>query len=351
MSTTVGRARAGVVTALTTLGLLLTLVLAAGATDAAPAPTSASVLDRPALLLLAGGQDIPVASSMRQIQDELRGALAAGDAGRRVPRGTRPDFDQLVEDKSQFEPGCVAEEIESVRHDLCERGDPGGRRTVVVLGSSHAAMWLAGLEGPAARGGTRIVPLVKYGCSPLILRTRVYGRAWPECATFRQWALRQIDALSPDQVVVGTHTYTNIDNGRGGQLKEGTPRYERLYARGMRSLVARLGRSTDDVVVLGDLARREKEVGPNLCLEANDRRLGPCVKRLDRRDLAMLRRDRAATLEAGGRFYDANRLLCVKRRCPVAAAGIYVNRDFSHVSRTWAVHVGGVLARRIGLVR
>ncbi|QWC85054.1 hypothetical protein KLP28_16255 [Nocardioidaceae bacterium] len=285
-----------------------------------------------------------------QVRESLRVALQAADRGRRVPRRTGPPLETLVDDRGTLEDRCIAGlDIDDTQHDICPLGDTSGRRTVAIIGSSHASMWVNGLEGPAADRGVRLVPFVKFGCSPLVMRTRVYGKAWPACAEYRKWALARIAELSPDLVVVSTHSYTNIDNGRGGQLREGSKRYERTYARGMRRLVSRLGAVSDDVVVLGSVARRGPAVRPLRCLEREDDRLAPCENRLDRRDNAIRDRDRTAARAAGGRYVDANRLTCERRRCPVAAADTYVYRDFSHVSRTWSLYVGGVLAQRLGM--
>ena len=328
------------------LAALLLLVVGALLLPIAPAAMAATS----SAISPAATGTVEGAASQTSLRVELRRSLKKARLDRRVSDRTAPAFDSLVGDQAQIPEGCVAVQHPQTSHDICVLGDVDAARTVVLLGSSHAAMWLAGLEGPAQRGASRIIPLIKYGCSPLVLRTRVKDRDWPECADYRRWALARIAELSPDLVVVGTHTYTYISDGRGGQLKEGSRRYERSYSRGLTRLVTALQETSDRVVVLGDLARRRPAVRPARCLLANDRRYAPCENRLSARDDEMLARDASATRAAGGEFFDTNRLTCLRRRCPVAAGGIYVYRDFSHVSRTWSLHVGEVLAARIRLL-
>lgn len=329
------------------IALVASVLLAFGGAASASAPPSTAAAGAPvgSTLLLTPSAPISGGKSLRR---ELRGALAAADNDRRVPRRTTPRFSGLGSDGWGYPDSCGAAKRET-SHRICTFGDREGDRTVVILGSSHATMWVPGLDRAAAESGTRLLGLFKFGCSPIVRRTWVDGKPWPECAGWREWAIDQVADLEPDAVVVAGHHYVNIE-GRGGRLiPEDTRAYDKAFAAGMRKLGRRLGESTDQVVLMGDLAARPSKKRPTICLEANDMRLKPCENRLDKRTRAMNARDRKAALAVGARFYDPNRLICLDRRCPVAAGGHFVNRDFSHVTRTWSIHVGRLLARGVRL--
>ncbi|QWC85055.1 hypothetical protein KLP28_16260 [Nocardioidaceae bacterium] len=329
---------------------LLTALTASLALAAAPAtatpPSQVAASVAPSTATVAASAAVDDRTSLSR---QLRRGLAAADAGRRAPARTTPQFSRLGEDGWGFPDSCGADKRE-VRHEICTFGDPAGERTVVLLGSSHATMWVPGLDAAAAAGGTRLVGFFKFGCSPIVRKTQVDGKAWPECAAWREWALDRIAELGPDAVVVAGHHYVNIEGRNGRLIREDTPRYDKAFAAGTRKLGRRLGAVADEVTILGDTVARVPRTRPTVCLEANDMRLKPCVQRLDKRTRAMNARDRRAVLAVGASFYDPNRLLCVKRRCPVVAAGHFVNRDFSHVTRTWSLHVGPLLARELRVV-
>ena len=280
---------------------------------------------------------------------QLARALRVADRGGRVPRTQRDEVGSLAADRAVIDAECAAE-VEQDRHVVCGFGsDRPGARQVVLLGSSHAGMWINGLEAAAAQQDVRISGLIKWGCSPLVMQQMLRGEVWTECSRWREWALQQITDLEPALVVVGTHTDVVIADASGDAIRKGSQRHDRAYARALRRLVTRIAQVADDVVVLGDVFTRSKRMGPQKCLPRNDYRLAPCVRTIRANDRALLRRDRVAVRDGGGRFVDTNRLTCLRDRCPARAAGLFVMRDVSHVTRSWALHVGPVLAARVRL--
>ena len=329
------------------LVMLVSMLVLAAAWTTTPAAAYAPAAAGPAASLLAAPRT-EAAPGISTVRGDLRRSLRAGDAGRRTPRSTTPRFRGLGADGWGYPDSCGAEK-DATTHRICTFGDPDGDRTVVMLGSSHATMWVPGLDPAARAAGVRLLGLFKFGCSPIVRRTWVDGEPWPECAAWREWAIDQVADLQPDLVVVAGHHYVNIE-GRNGQLiPESTRRYDKAFAGGMRTLGRRLLASSPDVVLMGDTLARKPSKWPTRCLEANDMRFGACVSRLDKRTRAMNARDRRAALAVDARFVDPNRLICLDRRCPVVAGGHFVNRDFSHVSRTWSIHVGPSLAGMLRL--
>ena len=321
--------------------VLVAPAVPAGAVAAQPAaaPSASSTLPSSALA---------TAPSSSTLQRQLRRALARGDGGGRVWRLATPRLEDLNDDgwEPAFDCGATAQET---THEICMFGDPDGARDVVVLGSSHATMWMPGFEPAARAGGTRLFGLFKYGCSPIVQDQWLADRPWPECTEWRRWALDRVAELRPDAVVVATHHYTLIEGADGRLIRRDTRRYDRAYATGLRKLGRRLAGLTDQVTIMGDNLARPAAVRPLRCLEQHDMRMGPCEASLDRRTRRMNARDARAAAAVGARFVDPNRFVCIDRRCPVAAARHFVYRDFSHVSSTWAEHVGPVLSRAVRL--
>ena len=324
--------------------VLASLVAASGAVAAPTAPSA------PAAAGLTTTSSLTSAPTPSILQRQLRRALKRADADRRVPRLATPRLEDLSDDGWEHAQDCGAKAFDTT-HEICVFGDPDGDRSVIVLGSSHATMWMSGLAQAAETGGTRLSGLFKYGCSPIVQEQRLGGQPWPECSEWRRWALARIAELQPDAVIVATHHYTLIEGRDGRLVPPDTRRYDRAYAAGLRKLGRRLAARTPQVTIMGDNLARGPGVRPQRCLEKHDMRMKPCEARLDRRTRRMNARDAQAAAAVGARFYDPNRLVCLDRRCPVAAAGHLVYRDFSHVSSTWAEHVGPVLAQGVGLNR
>ncbi|QWC85066.1 hypothetical protein KLP28_16315 [Nocardioidaceae bacterium] len=279
---------------------------------------------------------------------DLRRALRAADANRRIPAGTEPGRVDLVGDTRTLSPACTADPGET-RHRICARGRTGSDHTVVVLGNSKMAMWLAGLEYHARREGVRLVPFIKYGCAPYMFEMWRKGSPWPECSNWRDWALRKIKRMKPDLVVTAAHTWLEFEGPNGGQMPKGRA-WDRTWQTGVERTARRLGRSADRVVVLGDaLTRRDN---PGDCA----RRPGPtmrlCEVTMVGRTRQLLRLTERGATSGGAEFLDMNAFTCIEDRCPIVAGGSYVFRDkWGHLTATYSRQISRAFATSIGLRR
>ena len=273
-------------------------------------------------------------------------AVRAADAGRRIPSGTRPSAARLPGDVRTLPARCAAERDQD-RHDRCAVGATDAATRVVLFGSSHAAMWLAGLEPEARRLGVRIEPLIKYGCPPWRLQAYVDGRRYETCSSWREWAIDQIQADPPDLVVVASHTTFTVADGQGRQVKRG-PSWNRQWRQGVRGTVAAVQPHADRVVVLGDATTRRMH--PHLCAPRRDASMRRCEQPLTRRTRTLLQMTRKAGTAAGAAYLDTNVFFCVQRRCPVVARRYFLQRDNGgHVPASYAYAVRGAFARSLGL--
>jgi hypothetical protein len=89
----------------------------------------------------------------------------------------------------------------------CVFGDATGRRTVVLLGDSHAAQWFPALSTLAVRERFRLVAWTKSGCpfAPAVnLFLPAIGRGYTECLAWQASVVRQLRALPrPALVILG----------------------------------------------------------------------------------------------------------------------------------------------------
>ncbi|QWC85058.1 hypothetical protein KLP28_16275 [Nocardioidaceae bacterium] len=327
-------------TAATALGAASTASTAAAVPTATPA--AAATQDRP--LPSVAEREALVRPATDRLVAQLRQSLTRADEGRRVSARHRPAVDRIRRNLWDG-PGICASSGTTSRHGICTFGDVAGDRTVVALGSSHMTMWMAGLTAAAERRGTRVVGLFKYGCTPYDLRSTRDGTEWQACSDFREWAVDTIARIAPDTVIVGSHSAFDV-LGDDGSLLEGRAWTQEVTA-GAARLVSRVLPHTDDVVVLGDVTPRTRD--PQRCLQRTKRSYRRCESPEDPAHRALVRATGDAVRAEGADFFDTNHLICVQGRCPVAAAGRYVYRDASHVSRVWSQRVGSLMATRVGV--
>ncbi len=312
------------------LSALTSLLLMVGV--AAPAATARSEPD--------------VATSFAQVRQELRASLRLANRNAPLPRRYQPGVDHVARNKWVGPATCSATPDET-SHDLCPLGDTSSARTVVLLGNSHLNMWVRGLQGPALAAGIRVVPLIKFGCVPYELRQLRGGRVWQECADYRDWALGQIEQLQPEAVILSSHRDFGVA-GPDGQRLEGRA-VRRAWSTGVQQTVDRVRAvaPSTQARVLGDVNYRS--IGPVRCLRSRRASMRFCESPLTRATTNHNGMLSGAAAAAGATFWDPNPLLCLRGRCPLIADGSVMYWHTTHVSRRWSMHVGALLASRLGL--
>ena len=281
---------------------------------------------------------------------EVRAALevVTSDAAQDlpIPFPLEQDLLELNADRVQFEERCAALPDET-EHDLCPAGDLDSPTTVVLFGDSHLNMWSPGFDLVAREAGVRVMPLIKFGCTPIditILRVDV-DRPYDECAAWRAWSLDQIERLDPAAVVVGTHTHFQA-LGSDGQVIEGAPR-DAAWREGVRSTAESLAARVDEVRILGDL--NFLDAAPADCLSRRGATIGDCTFKVSRTVRSMDSLAEQGMEGTGAVLVPLTEVLCVDGRCPLVAADLSVYRDVQHVSASWAEFAAPALWAELAL--
>ena len=161
---------------------------------------------------------------------------------------------------------------------ICRMGVAGSGKTLVVLGDSHARMWMPAILKMALQDGWAVVPFVKPRCVP-----RTWYQAGNECSTWVRWATGHAASLhpyvsliigswsgtaSPGAAVTPVATLTKDDealvrvgdrHGRRSHADEGPRRLPARAGANMKTCTATATRAqlkTDDTVAVG--ARKKK---------------------------------------------------------------------------------------------
>ncbi|WP_182525326.1 acyltransferase family protein [Nocardioides dongkuii] len=280
--------------------------------------------------------DVPVA-------DQLRDSLERADAASPVafPLTSADQVDDLAKDLWHRRYRCNAGPDETAV-ETCPVGDPEADRTIVVLGDSHAGQWLPAIDRIGRKLGYRVVPLVKFGCTPydVALRTPDMSREYTECTEFRAWAAERLESLHPDVLLVGGRSLQGNTSARG---EDRVPAWETGVATTLRALRP----LTDDLRVLGDVSPLTTD--PIACLTDPDATMATCTTPEVERVVTGNAVVRRVAEGLGVPYLDLPGLACQDARCPVVAGGLMVYGNADHVSMAWARRVTPEVSRMINL--
>jgi peptidoglycan/LPS O-acetylase OafA/YrhL len=219
----------------------------------------------------------------------------------------------------------------------CDFGSATARRTVVLVGDSHAAQWLPA-QAVAQQHQWRLVTMTKSSCPYLDLPVGYGwdGRPFTACATWNHAVAARLTALSPDLVVTSA-----ADLVQPRQAGPPSPHWldeaKQAYRRTWGTLTAQGSR----VVVLHDTPRPGFDVAD--CLS----RWGSDPAHCDaQRPAALANRTDlvgAAAGDEGVSSVDLTDDICLPTRCPAVRDGLAVFRDDHHLTVRWSRHLAGAL--------
>ncbi|MBS4752734.1 acyltransferase [Nocardioides sp. zg-ZUI104] len=269
----------------------------------------------------------------------LRAAVRAARAGAPVPGGL--DVEGLTEDiwHKHIPTKCQAW-WEGTSARLCRFGDADATRTIVLIGDSHAGMWLPAFDVLGKAEGFAVVPMVKHGCSPYDYPQRFRGEDYVECEEFRAWARATVPSLDPTAVVVTARGY------HGLRPAEGTSR-EEAWSAAVTSTLTALSATAPRLLVLSDLPSRPVEAGA--CVTDPEATLDSCLAAdsgTPETDSNVL--TQRAAEKIGARYVSVTPLVCHDGGCPVVVGREFVYFDDDHVSHSWARRVAGDLGELLG---
>ena len=246
----------------------------------------------------------------RTLRQALLEGVSPGRLRQPVPRALAPPLGQLLNDRYRL--GACAAGSGETSARVCELGSTRARRRLIVLGDSHAAMWMPALIQFAQRYHWRLVPLIKPGCVPAAI-------ASGNCATWYRWALTHVRRLQPRAVVLSQTWWS-------GSAQEGIDAVSRAL-QDLAPLTPRLaviedppgsGRATLD------------------CLLARGATLGSCAFRVTPDQMATYASLRLAARAAHAAYVPTLRWFCVRDLCPAVVGTIVTYRDSTHITATYA---------------
>ncbi|MFD3584937.1 acyltransferase family protein [Streptomyces sp. NPDC058683] len=211
--------------------------------------------------------------------------------------------------------------------DECVIGDTTAKRTMVLMGDSHAYQWGNAFNELGKKLHVKVITVIKSGCTPEVYKiTREdLGRDYTECTSWRKTALDKIDQLKPDVLVVANRV-------QGTTTEEGADQtFKRLKATGAK------------LVYLTDTPYPNRSV-PD-CLAQNSDDIGACsrpsTEMIDRAEFRLMERE--AAQKSGFKVIDTIPAFCADGYCPAVIGGHVVYWDYSHMSGSYALSLAPYL--------
>lgn len=218
---------------------------------------------------------------------------------------------------------------------LCPTGDPAAKRSIVLVGDSHARAWGPAFTLIGKQHGYAVYHLVLTGCPANRSTTNEpgTGHKWQVCADFQAWALEQVADLDPALAVIANNAYL-------GAIRD-------TQMDGLAWEIEQLQASADRVVLLGNMPQLPRM--PSICLSARDVELSDCLMRSSPLRARLQRQFGEVAVEQGAEYVDARRWFCADGWCPAVIGNFIPMRDKDHPTVEYAEHLTQSLTRALDL--
>lgn len=294
---------------------------------------------------LAGEQPVAAVASAKA----TRGAtahLATDVAGPRTPsdaRASRP------KDSTPCYTGYAT--TDAPPPEECRIGPAdGGKKTIALLGDSHAQQWLPALARAAEEKGWTVYHYAKPSCTMTdvpIFHVQAKGR-YTACEEWRGHVLDQVSKIDGlDAVVIGRwKDYKDIALQADGS--RATPdTIADLWSKGSARTYPTLAKVAPRIVVMTDTPRPPHDVPA--CLSRTEDAADCAFDRTatTHQDGALLAAEKAAAPKAF-RTIDLTPVICPQQSCPVVSpAGLIMYRDSNHLTDGYSESLWKLMASEL----
>jgi len=272
---------------------------------------------------------VQAASASTKVDKEMSAALAAGVRITAAPKNLTPTPQSAAHDLPAADSTNCHASFTTIAQGACVYGDPTGTHTAVLVGDSHADMWLAAFDRAGKAAHWKIVDWTKSSCPAA--RITVYEstlkRTYTECDTWRTQVVARIGRLRPDLVFL-----SDSENVVGAGV---TPQqWSRATVATMNAI--HTATSTTKVELLQDDPVPAYDM-PS-CVAEHLSAVTDCTFPVSKAYSfpARHRALAAAATKAGYPVIEPRSWICTADRCPAIVGNLLVYRDDTHLTNTFS---------------
>ena len=251
-----------------------------------------------------------------------------------IPGDLQPPILEARNDRQYLEEaGCQPRITDPVATE-CVFGDASSGTEAIVIGDSHAAMWVPAMKAIAEQRGWRLITIVKPGCTPVavtVWRPQLQ-RPLPECTAWRKDALARIAGHHPAVVFFASSlNYVIVDHGETREAGADVA----AWRSGMIQVLRQLKASAERVIVMEETPHHPSD--PLECLAANER-IEECLSPLSQLiDPAYRELEASVVATAGVELFPTLDWLCQQTTCTPVMGNYIVYRNPGHLTATIAL--------------
>jgi len=276
-------------------------------------------------------------------RDGVSNGMAQDD--RAVPKHLTPSLQLATRDMSFIGRQKCHSRPGETRPITCvfRYGSSEGRKTVLLIGDSHAVHWFNALRPIAERKGWKLITMTKSSCPIADVTNYYHDEVHTSCGIWRQKAFAKVKAIHPDLVIA-----SSLDSYLMRSPVSGKPTTsDTVWAQGMQRSLKALRAGARQVVLLGDVFEWGKDAID--CLKAHRDSVAACERRQNgaraRLGQARDRIGRQAAAATGAKFRATRQVACPYDPCPLIAEDYLITRDGSHLTSTYATLLSRALER------
>ena len=241
--------------------------------------------------------------------------------------------DNAAVDYPQTKNGCL-------KLTTCVFGDTKSSKVLVIMGDSHAQMWIPALNRIGISRKLKVIVLYLARCpaASLDVWLAAYDMSYTQCTAVRSGWITSLNALHPVTVLLTDYTY-GVDTAASSGTQTFT---SAQWQAGMQTTITDLKPSKAKLAILGDIDTFN--IPPPECLAAYPAQVQTCAV-ADPNPLrpGQQTAERAAAAAEKTLYVDPTKWLCTKTTCEPVIGSLIVYYDAFHISCKYAAYLSGVL--------
>ena len=225
-----------------------------------------------------------------------------------------------------YEPVTLADGITEIRKS--EELSQDTKKTIVLIGDSHAAHWLPALKEMALKRNYAIVTLTKSSCAFIATDLIIAQKPYKQCFEWGQNAAELIKSLNPDLVV------TSMVSNHFAQGSKSTEQNMENLTSGLNKIWLLLNENSIPVAAIKETPRFKTRV-PD-CIASNIADISLCNKPREEVISKVSPIQQAVNRSKNATLIDMNDHICHANICRVVVGNVFVYRDQHHLTASYA---------------